>query len=513
MFRVPKTMPTVTTTSIVSSSLSSSSSLFSSSSSSSSSLSSSLSSSSSSSSSSSTSSLSSSSSSPQLLMTSSLSNNKIKKKCCYGPYDCTQQCLDNYNYCLRHILEDPNAPYKQCAFIYNANGRKCCNPNSVDTAYCSEHTRRAQLARIKSTSKHMFPQTPEGLLLNLQHYTKQNLNNGTIVNGEITEKSEFLDPFTDVDAMKVNASGCDILDYGSSSDSDVEPTVPSESLRGTYLDDSDNESFHSPQEDPLKHAGVFTAEEVIYIAREKLIRLQALYIDQFKRLQYTLREKRRKYLHALKKEKETLCSVHDQGKETAREKKIYEKLKALNRYHRRSGVEAILYKKSIDRRSKSTEGAVLKTPNIPKCIFTEGGVKCGERTLPSAKHCRKHILKDQNQVLFKACGAIRADIECHEPVPVIFDSNCVFHMDLPSFCKVEPMKFNSAIPLMEIDTIQQENGEVDPDDDVAGLMREMNDSLTSNNKKLDTSYNESINSEASTDTAPHSDDKDDAMSM
>lgn len=39
------------------------------------------------------------------------------------------------------------------------------------------------------------------------------------------------------------------------------------------------------------------------------MRLQSLYIDQFKRLQYTLREKRRKYLHVLKKEKETLCTL------------------------------------------------------------------------------------------------------------------------------------------------------------------------------------------------------------
>lgn len=101
-------------------------------------------------------------------------------------------------------------------------------------------------------------------------------------------------------------------------------------------------------------------------------------------------------------------------------------MKALNRYHRRSGVEAILYRKSLERRAQATVGPTQKIPSISKCIFTEGGVKCGEKTLPAAKHCRKHILKDQHQVLFKACGAVRADIECHEPVPVIFDTNCVF---------------------------------------------------------------------------------------
>ncbi|XP_012534579.1 KAT8 regulatory NSL complex subunit 2 [Monomorium pharaonis] len=433
---------------------------------------------------------------------------KQAQSCLYTSYECTQSCLEEYSYCAKHILEDPSAPYKQCAFVYNTNGRKCQNPapklDRRDVSYCNEHSRRAQIARIKSTSRRSLPETPEMLLLNLSHYVKP-VDSSVEDTEEEKGNVKALDPFTQVDAYRVNASGSDILDYASSSESDVEPTVVTDTLRGVYLDDSDNESLHSPQEDPLKHAGIFTAEEVIYIAREKLIRLQSLYIDQFRRLQYVLKEKRRKYLLALKKEKETLCSIHNQKKETAKEKKLYEKLKALNRYHRRSGVEAILYRKSLERRAQVTE-PLQKPPNVSKCVFTEGGVKCGERTLPSAKHCRKHILKDQHQVLFKACGAVRADIECHEPVPVIFDSNCVFHMNLPSPCKLEPMKFEEEKPVkqetmtdnqsMEIDVVG-ETQEIDPDDDMAGLMREMNDSAN-----LKPSFaNESLNSETSTDTA------------
>lgn len=55
-----------------------------------------------------------------------------------------------------------------------------------------------------------------------------------------------------------------------------------------------------------RHAGVYTAEEVALITREKLIRLQSLYIDQFKRLQHLLKEKKRRYLHSRKVEHETL---------------------------------------------------------------------------------------------------------------------------------------------------------------------------------------------------------------
>lgn len=65
-------------------------------------------------------------------------------------------------------------------------------------------------------------------------------------------------------------------------------------------------------------------------------------------------------------------------------------------------------------------------------MFTEGGVKCGERTLPLARHCRKHILEDHNQVLFRPCGKKKADVECKTPVEAIFDDACcTLHMDIP----------------------------------------------------------------------------------
>lgn len=51
---------------------------------------------------------------------------------------------------------------------------------------------------------------------------------------------------------------------------------------------------------------MYTAEEVALITREKLIRLQSLYIDQFKRLQHLLKEKKRRYLHSRKVEHDSL---------------------------------------------------------------------------------------------------------------------------------------------------------------------------------------------------------------
>ena len=52
----------------------------------------------------------------------------------------------------------------------------------------------------------------------------------------------------------------------------------------------------------FRHAGAYSSEEVIRIMRDKLIRLQKLYIDQFQRLRYLLKEERRAYRMATKKE-------------------------------------------------------------------------------------------------------------------------------------------------------------------------------------------------------------------
>lgn len=51
-----------------------------------------------------------------------------KKQCAYQPFECTQLTLDGYNYCLRHILEDKSAPFKQCAYVFSSNGKRCYLP-------------------------------------------------------------------------------------------------------------------------------------------------------------------------------------------------------------------------------------------------------------------------------------------------------------------------------------------------------------------------------------------------
>ncbi|XP_049798475.1 nucleolar protein dao-5-like [Schistocerca nitens] len=183
--------------------------------------------------------------------------------------------------------------------------------------------------------------------------------------------------------------------------------------------------------DLLHHAGVYTAEEAALLARDKLVRQQALYIQQFSRLQHLLREGRRRYLHELKlerqaeadaaKERQLAAEAGDDnsertglsergsasdavpGRSSGRgtpQRSQYdaeEKLRATWRYHRHRGVCAVLRRKSWERRADTP------APPGPRCTHTEGGVRCSERCLPASKYCLKHILNDPNQMLYVPC--------------------------------------------------------------------------------------------------------------
>lgn len=404
---------------------------------------------------------------------------KKSKACSNASYECTLPRLENYSFCKRHILQDARAPFKQCAFFFASNGKRCLEPapkydNKKDygTNYCFEHSRLTQLTKTKSTIGKYTPlETTETLLHQLAHHVKvdkakqqqqqqhhhhhhQQANCSSAAlkisvhedeeEGDVDVVTPSVDPYVDIDVAAINDAGRVVLDYASDSSSDEEAVTIGNTWRGYEMDNSDNESVDSQTEDLLKHAGIYTAEEATMITKEKLIRLQTLYIDQFHRLQHVLKEKRRRYLHDLRREREQHCSIHDQVKDSPKERKMYEKLKALNHYHRKYGVEAILHRKYLEKRAKATEGLHQKVPSYPKCAFTEGGVKCGERTLSCCKYCRKHILEDKKQVLFKACGVEKSGVVCQEPLANIFeDSTCYLHVELPAQKTFTKKKYES----------------------------------------------------------------------
>ncbi|RVE46527.1 hypothetical protein evm_008818 [Chilo suppressalis] len=53
------------------------------------------------------------------------------RSCGNKTYDCTLPVLSGRQYCVKHILQDPTAPYKQCSHIYS-NSERCQQPTPID---------------------------------------------------------------------------------------------------------------------------------------------------------------------------------------------------------------------------------------------------------------------------------------------------------------------------------------------------------------------------------------------
>ncbi|XP_028309559.1 KAT8 regulatory NSL complex subunit 2 isoform X2 [Gouania willdenowi] len=315
--------------------------------------------------------------------------------CSFTQRPCSQPRLEGLEFCIKHILEDKNAPYKQCSYVSAKNGKRC--PSAAPkaerkdgVAFCAEHARRNTMALRAQMRKVSSGPSPETLLTQL--------NDDSLSEEEQT------------------------------------PLMLDQTWRGDP--DSEADSVDSDHEDPLKHAGVYTAEEVALITREKLIRLQSLYIDQFKRLQHLLKEKKRRYLHNRKVEHETLGSSLLTGPEglSLKERENLKKLKALHRYRRRYGVEALLHRQLRERRQAVTEGASQPYSKTVGEICTSfvDGARCTNACLPMARHCLSHIYQDSNQVLFKVCPGLK-DAPCDRTVHMgqSEDPRCPLHLTLP----------------------------------------------------------------------------------
>uniref|UniRef100_A0A8C6ZRK6 KAT8 regulatory NSL complex subunit 2 n=1 Tax=Nothoprocta perdicaria TaxID=30464 RepID=A0A8C6ZRK6_NOTPE len=295
--------------------------------------------------------------------------------CAFTHRQCSQPRLEGQEFCIKHILEDRSAPFKQCSYVSAKNGKRCPNaapkPEKKDgVSFCAEHARRNALALQAQLKKSNPGPASETLLCQLSSYAK------------------------------------------------------------TELGSQAAESSRS-------EASCILAEEVALIMREKLIRLQSLYIDQFKRLQHLLKEKKRRYLHSRKGEHEAIGSSLLTGPEglMAKERENLKRLKCLRRYRQRFGVEALLHRQLRERRVLATDGAAQQahtTRSSQRCLAFVDDVRCSNQSLPMTRHCLTHICQDPNQTLFKPCQGSE-EAPCHKPVPVSLAEEpcCPLHLRLP----------------------------------------------------------------------------------
>nr|CAH0110541.1 unnamed protein product [Daphnia galeata] len=363
--------------------------------------------------------------------------NPSQQTCHNTLYNCSQSCVEGFSYCLDHISEDRNAPYRSCTFVF-ANGKRCATnvlKGERRDGLCQDHAKRSALCKMKTLRKRQPPESLETLIDDLQHYSEAGNDEKATGTLSLIEK------------LSLNASTQKLQDYASESDSEDELPTAEQTVR--QEDDSDAESIDSDQDDPLRHAGVFTPEEVVLLTRDKLIKLQALYLDQFKRLHHQLKCARRRYLNGVKREKENGVASAPYP-DTPSERRAVAKLRSLRRFQRHRGSEALLHHQLQEKRLQVTQGVNYKAPPTPKCSFVDCGIKCTNPAVPLTKHCTRHVLNDSSQMLFRPCGAIFHDNECKEPV-INFSENtrCVFHTMMPPMILEQDICVPS--PLISVD--------------------------------------------------------------
>lgn len=147
------------------------------------------------------------------------------KACSNIAYECSLPRIDGYEYCIRHILQDPTAPYLMCTFLLT-NGKRCLQPapkydpkKDILTSYCFEHSRLAQLTKTRTSIGKFKPiETNDTILNELTHHlnlTKtansvnninaNNVNNIAVrspydaTDGDLRDEKPIIDPFGEFD--------------------------------------------------------------------------------------------------------------------------------------------------------------------------------------------------------------------------------------------------------------------------------------------------------------------------
>ena len=429
-----------------------------------------------------------------------------------------QQLFKQCNYTISHrqtVLGANGAP------ATTTGHRRCTRParkSDRKDGFCVEHSRRALMARQK-TGKKRSSDPLINCLEDLSHYKELNRANeveNQLINGKYkqegnqTGSTSLSTPPSEqpklesndanhrngnlqcqttedpLDVMMkripyINARAFDSSELeGDGNGGESGELITVESARWRPADDaagnradpeehSDDESLDSEMDNPLKYAGAYSAEEVIRLMREKLIRLQKLYIDQFQRLRYLLKDEARKFNIRLLLERDILdlgsiwmnsrldSSVSPNNKEADKKEERsthendawYEKIKSLSHYQNPKGLEAVLHHQQMERRVKLGEsgcvvnninnpvgsgnsssihinvhslstsvgsvsgtnisgfGATYEQTILPKCSYhLTSSTKCGDPVIPLSKFCIKHILEDTAQGLFRACSYV-----------------------------------------------------------------------------------------------------------
>eukprot|EP00795_Rhopilema_esculentum_P014788 gene14788-5894_t len=283
-------------------------------------------------------------------------------QCLYSRKVCKRKRLRGFDFCHKHILEDKNSPFQQCSFIIKSTEERCVNPAPKaenKKTFCLIHTRDPKLKKahdeiMRRNLKRKLDQ--KKATAEAKRFATQSSSSVSTQNYG-AESKNFRDPETDqLSGLEMRETdGIYALEDNGKARYDV---------AWFGENDSDAESVDSEEEDPLRHAGVWTLEEALRMCRDKMIRKRSLYLEQYKRLHILLKERRRRYLMRM------AASSYQADPSNSEDNPSEEKLslseeRALRLYQHTNGTELLLERQAKEKRSRATPDQRL----YKKCTF------------------------------------------------------------------------------------------------------------------------------------------------
>lgn len=181
-----------------------------------------------------------------------------KKYCSYGGTDCTQRPIRGHDFCIKHILQDPNAPFKQCSYVTKHGNKRCTNAVSKsqeDTRYCNNHKQVLGIIQ-KATTAATTKETKK---------KKKDKKDDSDTEPEITPKKRLI-PI-------------------SFSDTESDPPTSDEEFKNA-----------TPTLHQHRYSETVTDEQFLNMRKERIESLLKLYYGQYKRLKVNLKSKYNEFI-------------------------------------------------------------------------------------------------------------------------------------------------------------------------------------------------------------------------
>ncbi|XP_046846124.1 uncharacterized protein LOC124439881 isoform X2 [Xenia sp. Carnegie-2017] len=334
-----------------------------------------------------------------------------KLLCSFSEKTCMQRRLNHYAFCIRHVLEDKNSPFKQCKFVAKYNGQRCTNaiPLKEERIYCNSHLQVLGLVPKKSRKKkHTESNTGTG---------KNSLNSSVMETSQITcnstskstssmkrkekcneslEHTKFSPP--NFWKAKVMTSHCSLSNRINTSRkiTNTRNLLPFYGVGFSSDEEMSDDDFLNETID-LKSSNTFSVK-----------RTQVNKCESHKEKLKQLRENLNYEYVKIKK------SIDAQFNEKKQSDKAHRLLAIAVKSHL-SPISADSTENNSSLRSRKRPLSLEK--NYIRCTAEISGKRiCKRRSLPYTKYCFYHILNDSRQKLFQECCAdITGGLKCSRP--------------------------------------------------------------------------------------------------